>query len=61
MENSRGRSRKVEERPRIIIERQFTGKAELSDMIIPYMVENTRRNIAEMMKDGKIGDRHRIA
>lgn len=54
-------SRRGGDRPRIIIERQFTGRAELADVLIPYMVESTKKNIADMMQDGMIQNRHRTS
>ena len=50
--NINSASRREEERPRIIVEREFVGKAKLTDVIVPYIEQRIRKDIADKIKDG---------
>ncbi len=53
--------RREEERPRIIVEREFVGKAKLTDVIVPYIEQRIRKDIADKIKVGTVQEQDKTA
>ena len=54
-------SHREEERTKIIVEREFVGKAKLADVIVPYIEQRIRKNIADKIKVGTVQEQDKTA